>query len=188
MARPQQGAASGQNNPPRPQDFGRENAQDIAHQDLRELSAVLQDIIPTLDRIQNRSPQSAALGVFAQQSVETLAAVSLVSDLGADSLRRLTAYLDANAENFAGLENLAPSVAAAARALAARDYAQAFTLLFDVYRNIAILRLDDPRLPTPGSVPNRLAGESRRPGEDSRRPGEDFRRSGEGNPEASPPN
>jgi hypothetical protein len=163
MARPQQGAASGQN-APRPQENSFENVQ----QDLRELTAVLQDIIPTLDRIQNRSPQSAAQGLFAQQSVETLAAVALVSDLGADSLRRLTAYLDANAENFGGLENLAPVVAAAARSLAARDYAQAFTLLFDVYRNIAVLRLDDPRLPTPGSVKSHLTGASPRSGEAKR--------------------
>jgi hypothetical protein len=163
MARPQQGAASGPTSP-RPQENSFENVQ----QDLRELTAVLQDIIPTLDRIQNRSPQSAAQGLFAQQSVETLAAVALVSDLGADSLRRLTAYLDGNAENFGGLENLAPIVAAAARSLAARDYAQAFTLLFDVYRNIAVLRLDDPRLPTPGSVKSHLTSASPRPGEAKR--------------------
>jgi hypothetical protein len=169
MARPDQGVAFAQN-PPR--------QQDSAHQDLRELTAVLQDILPTLDRIQNRSPQSAALGVFAQQSVETLAAVALVSDVGADSLRRLTAFLDANAENFSGLENLAPLVSAAARSLAARDYAQAFTLLYDVYRNIAILRLDDSRLPTPGSVTSHLAGGSPQPGEQSRR--------GEGREESAP--
>jgi len=139
-----------------------------AHEDLRELTAVLQEIMPILDRIQNRSPQAAALGVYGQSSVETLAAVALVSDLGADSLRRLTAYLDVHSEEFSDLENCAPLLAGAARALAARDYAQAFTLLFHVYRAITILRLEDPRLPAPASVPSRLAIDAARPQDDDR--------------------
>lgn len=121
-------------------------------EDLRALASVLQDIMPVLARIQTRSTQSPGLGFPGQTSVETAAAVALVSDLGADSLRRLTAYLDANAEKFQGLESCAPFVASAARALAARDYAQAFTHLFEVYRIIAVLRSDDPAIPTPGSI------------------------------------
>lgn len=139
------------------------------HEDLRELTAVLQDIMPILDRIQNRSPQAAALGVYSQTSVETLAAVALVSDLGADSLRRLTAYLDAHCEEFSELENCAPMLAGAARALAARDFAQAFTLLFHVYRAITLARLEDHRLPAPASVPSRLAGDAARGAQDDER-------------------
>lgn len=135
------------------------------HEDLRELTAVLQDIVPILDRIQTRSPQVGALGLFGHASVETLAAVALVSDLGADSLRRLTAYLDAHADDCPGLEQCAPVVAAAARALAARDYAQAFTLVFDAYRTITMMRLEDNALPAPGSVTPRLSSERRSQGD-----------------------
>jgi len=119
--------------------------------DTRALMTVFADIMPILDRIQNRSPQAGAL-LFGQTSVETLAAVALVGDLGADSLRRLTAYLDAHAQDFSGLEQCAPLVASAARAMAARNYAQAFALLFDAYRIITLMRLEDNRLPAPGSV------------------------------------
>ena len=121
-------------------------------EDSRFVAAVLRDVLPVLARIQSRSPQSAASASFGQMSTETLAAVAFVSDLGADSLRRLTAYLEANAEKFDGLESCAPLVAHAARALAARDYGQCFNLLFDVYRAIALLRTEEPKLPFPGSV------------------------------------
>lgn len=119
-------------------------------EETRVLAAVFQDIMPVLARIQMRSPPPAA--GFGQMPPETVAAVALVSDMGADSLRRLTAYLDTNAGKFEGLENCAPLVAAAARALAARDYAQSFTLLFDVYRTIAMLRVENAGLPLPGAI------------------------------------
>ena len=131
----QHGAARGADNPA---------------EESRVLASVFQDIMPVLARIQMRSPAPTA--GFGQMPPETVAAVALVSDLGADSLRRLTAYLDAHAGKFEGLENCAPLVAAAARALAARDYAQCFTLLFDVYRTIAMLRAEDAGLPLPGSI------------------------------------
>lgn len=134
------------------------------HEDLRELTAVLADIMPILERIQTRSPQAGAVGPFGQVPAETLAAVALVGDLGADSLRRLTAYLDAHAQNFPGLEQCAPVVAGAARALAGRDYALAFTLLFDAYRIITMMRMEDSKLPAPGSVTPRATGERRAQG------------------------
>lgn len=149
---------------------------DIPGEDSRMLAAVLQDIMPVLARIQTRSPQTIPPGPFGQMSVETAAAVALVADMGADSLRRLTAYLDANAGKFEGLENCAPLVAAAARTLAARDYAQTFTLIFDIYRTIALLRADDQRLPLPGSIMN-VAMEGRK--------GDEARRSDADNQEAS---
>jgi len=120
-------------------------------EDLRVVAALLRDVLPVLTRIQSRSSQSTASVQFGQMSPEAVAAVALVSDLAADNLRRLTAYLDANAEKHEGLESCAPLVANAARALAARDYSQCFNLLFDVYRNIAILRMDDPKMSFPGS-------------------------------------
>ena len=140
---------------------------DNTGEDSRVLAAVFQDIIPVLTRIQTRSPQANQAASFGQISVESAAAVALVSDLGADSLRRLTMYLDVNAGRFEGLENCAPIVAAAARALAGRDYAQTFTLIFDVYRTIALLRAEDQRLPLPGSIKNVSMDERR--SEESRR-------------------
>jgi hypothetical protein len=149
---------------------------DNSGEDSRMLAAVLQDIMPVLARIQTRSPQTVLPGQFGQMSAETTAAVALVSDLGADSLRRLTAYLDAHAGKFDGLDSCAPLVAAAARALAARDYAQTFTLIFDIYRTIALLRADDPTLPLPGSIKN-VAMDGRK--------GDEARRSDDDNQEAS---
>jgi hypothetical protein len=149
-------------------------------EDSRMLAAVFQDIMPVLARIQMRSPQAILPGSFGQMSAESTAAVALVSDLGADSLRRLTAYLDVNAERFEGLENCAPLVAAAARALAARDYAQTFTLIFDIYRTIAMLRADDQKLPLPGSIKN-VAMEGRK-GDEARQSAGDNQESSSGPP------
>jgi hypothetical protein len=128
--------------------------------DLRTLAAVLQDIMPALARIQTRTPPMMTPGPSGPVSVETAAAVAFVSDMGADSLRRLTAYLDANAGKFEGLENCVPLATAAAQALAARDYARSFTMLFDIYRTIALLRCEDPKLPLPGSIKNVSISES----------------------------
>jgi hypothetical protein len=75
------------------------------------------------------------------------AAVSLVGDITADSLRNLSAYLEANAGRHAGLENCVPIVTQAARSFAARDYAQAFNLIWLAYRVIATIRAADPQLP-----------------------------------------
>ncbi len=147
MAYSHQGASRGMENPNQ-------------GEDLRMLAAVLQDIMPALARIQTRTPPVMTPGPSGPISVETAAAVALVSDMGADSLRRLTAYLDAHAGKFEGLENCVPLATAAAQALAARDYARSFTLLFDIYRNIALLRSEDPKLPLPGSIKNVSIGES----------------------------
>jgi len=123
-------------------------------EDLRMVAAVLQDIMPVLTRIQSRAPQTMASDSFNQMPPETVAAIAMVSDMGADSLRRLTAYLDAHAGKVEGLENCAGLAASAAHALAARDYEQCFTLIFDVYRTIALQRNDDPKTPLPGSIKN----------------------------------
>jgi hypothetical protein len=171
MAHSQAGAFNGQ---------GALRGMDNPGEDTRMLAAVLQDIMPVLARIQTRSPQPMAPGLSGPISTETVAAVALVCDLGADSLRRLTAYLDANAGKFDGLENCAPLVAAAARALAARDYAQTFTLLFDIYRTIAMLRVDDQGLPLPGSV--KIVSMEGRKDDAARRSGADDQEASTGQP------
>ncbi|MBV8473542.1 MAG: hypothetical protein JO234_09020 [Hyphomicrobiales bacterium] len=145
---------------------------DLSGDDSRTLAAVFQDIMPVLARIQMRSPQMPAPGTVGHMSAEAVAATALVADLGADNLRRLTAYLDDNAASFEGLEHCAPLVAAAARALAARDYAQTFTLLFDVYRTIAMLRSEEPKLPMPGSIKS-VQMEGRRSGDERGSEGDD---------------
>jgi hypothetical protein len=133
---------------------------------------ILRDIMPVLARLQMRAPQMPSPGPASPLSAEAAAAVALVSDMGADSLRRLTAYLDAHAGKFEGLENCVPLVTTAAHALAAGDYARSFTLIFDVYRAIAVFRADDPNLPLPASI---------KPADMAR--GD----SGETHPDASPP-
>jgi hypothetical protein len=147
MAHSQRGAPSSQNpglnNPPFT--AGAENPA-LGIQD------VLRDIMPVLARLQMRAPQTPQPGPAGPVSAEVTAAVALVSDMAADSLWRLTAYLDAHAGKFATLENCVPLVATAAHALAARDYARCFTVIFDVYRALAIIRADDPDLPMPASI------------------------------------
>ncbi len=67
---------------------------------------ILRDIMPVLARLQMRAPQMPSPGPASPLSAEAAAAVALVSDMGADSLRRLTAYLDAHAGKFEGLRKL----------------------------------------------------------------------------------
>jgi len=116
------------------------------------MQEILQDIMPVLARLQMRAPQMPQPGPSSHLSAETAAAVALVSDMGADSLRRLTAYLDAHAGKFEVLENCVPLVTTAAHALAAGDYARSYALIFDVYRAIAVFRAEDPTLPSPASI------------------------------------
>jgi hypothetical protein len=141
MAPSQRGSRSLDNPDYNPGGFAPSGVQDI-----------LRDIMPVLARLQTRAPQMPSSGRSSPLSAEAAAAVALVSDLGADSLGRLTAYLDAHAGKFERLENCVPLVTTAAHALASGDYARCFTLIFDVYRAIAILRAEDPNLPLPASV------------------------------------
>jgi hypothetical protein len=94
-------------------------------------------------------PFQAGLGnvLIPNPALDHQAAVNLVGDITADSLRNLSAYLEANAGRHAGLENCVPIVTQAARSFAARDYAQAFNLIWLAYRVIATIRAADPQLP-----------------------------------------
>ena len=130
---------------------------DILGDDFGMLASVLQDIMPALARIQARAPRPMSLSglsgrASAQMAPEAVAAVALVCDIGADSLRRLTAYLESHADSHDGLEACVPLIAAAAQALGGRDYAMGFTMIFECYRMIATLRTADPSLPWPGSL------------------------------------
>jgi hypothetical protein len=87
------------------------------------------------------------------------AAVNLVEDITANSLRMLSAYLETYAGQHQGLESCVPIVTQAARCFAARDYAQTLGLIWQAYRVIAALRAGNPQLPPPRG----LAGASSSP-------------------------
>jgi hypothetical protein len=77
------------------------------------------------------------------------AAVNLVEDITADSLRLLSAYLETYAGQHQGLESCVPIVTQAARCFAARDFAQTLGLIWQAYRVITALRAGNPQLPPP---------------------------------------
>jgi hypothetical protein len=76
------------------------------------------------------------------------ASENMMGDMIADSLRSLSTYLEANAKQHAGLESSIPIVTQAAHSFAARDYAQAFNLIWMAYRTIETIRAADPRVPS----------------------------------------
>src|SRR5258708_24837895 len=71
---------------------------------------------------------------FANPALDRQAAENFIGDIIADQLRTLSAYLEANAAQYAGLESCVPIVTQAAHRFAARDYAQAFNLTCLAYR------------------------------------------------------
>ena len=98
--------------------------------------------------------QSGLEGLFgsvapANPMLDHQAAVSLVEDITADSLRMLSAYLETYAGQHQGLESCVPIVTQAARCFAARDYAQTLGLIWQAYRVITALRASNPQLPPP---------------------------------------
>ena len=92
-------------------------------------------------------PGSTANFVIPNPALDHQAAENLVTDIIAGSLRRLSGYLEANAGRYAGLENGVPIVTQAAHRFAARDYAEAFNLIWLAYRTIETVRAADPQLP-----------------------------------------
>jgi hypothetical protein len=82
-------------------------------------------------------------------ALDRQAAENLIGDMIAESLRTLSVYLETNAALHAGLESCVPIVTQAAHRFAARDYAQAFNLIWLTYRAIETVRAADPRIPLP---------------------------------------
>lgn len=126
-------------------------------QDTQKLIALLGNLMPLLLRIQSQGVE--APGPFAEPNlmldnpiVDQQAATSLVEDITADSLRTLSAYLDIYAGRFPGLDNCVAVVTEAAHRFKARDYAQAFGLIWQAYRVITALRAANPQLPPPRAV------------------------------------
>jgi hypothetical protein len=135
---------------------GNPTAPPAAHEgtDTQTLVALLQGLMPLLLHIQ----QSPAFGqlpfqlergnlVVPNAMLDHQAAVNLVEDITADSLRTLSTYLETHAGQHAELQSCVGIVTQAVHCFAARDYAQAFSLIWQAYRTIATLRAINPHLP-----------------------------------------
>lgn len=126
--------------------------------DTQTLIALLGNLMPLLVRLQ-ASPldQPLPFGQFGapfsvpNPALDHQAAVSFVEDMTAGSLHALSAYLETydgrQDARYAGLDSCVPIVAQASRCVAVRDYAQAFALIWQVYRIIAAVRAANPELP-----------------------------------------
>ena len=136
--------------------------------DIQQLVGLLGSLMPLLLRFQSQAfqpqgfpsqilepPFQAGPGNFvglgnvmvSNPALDHQAAVNLVGDITADSLRTLSTYLEAHAPRHAGLESCVPIVTQAAHRFAARDYAQAFDLIWMTYRAIEAIRAADPQVP-----------------------------------------
>jgi hypothetical protein len=127
--------------------------------DIQQLVGLLGSLMPLLQRFQSQAleqpfqPMGGQSGpgnaVVPNPALEQRAAENLIGDIIAESLRTLSAYLETNAGLHAGLEGCVPIVTQAAHRFAARDYAQAFNLIWLAYRAIETIRAADPRVPLP---------------------------------------
>ena len=129
--------------------------------DMQRLAAMLGHLMPLLLRFQSQVLEPAFQGgpdnaVVSNPALDQQAAVSLAGDVTAALLRNLSTYLETNAGQHAGLDSCVPVVTQAAHRFAARDYAQAFNLIWNAYRLIATVRAADPSIP-----PLQAGGETR---------------------------
>ena len=122
--------------------------------DIQQLVGLLGSLMPLLLRFQSQIPEQsfqAVPGNFAipNPTLDRQAAENLIGDIIAESLRTLATYLETNAGLHAGLQSCIPIVTQAAHRFAARDYAEAFNLIWLAYRAIETVRTADPRIPPP---------------------------------------
>jgi hypothetical protein len=140
--------------------------------DIQQLVGLLGNLMPLLLRFQSQAfqPQGSQSQGFQPQAfqaqgpeqpfqvgpgnvvipnpaLDRQAAENLVGDIIAGSLRTLSGYLEANAGRHAGLEGCVPIVTQAAHRFVARDYAEAFNLIWFAYRTIETIRATDPQIP-----------------------------------------
>ncbi len=120
--------------------------------DIQQLVGLLGNLMPLLMRLQSQAfeqPSQTMPGglPIPNPVLDRQAAENMIGDMISESLRALSAFLQANAAQHAGLENCVPIVTQAAHRYAARDYAQAFNLIWLTYRTIETIRAADPRLP-----------------------------------------
>jgi hypothetical protein len=125
--------------------------------DFQQLVGLLGNLMPLLLRFQSQAFQPQAFeqpfrggpgnAAIPNPALDHQAAENLVRDIIAGSLRTLSAYLETNAGRHAGLENCVPIVTQAAQRFAARDYAEAFNLIWLAYHTIETIRATDPQIP-----------------------------------------
>ena len=121
-------------------------------QDMQTLVSLLGSLMPLLLRIQSQAPGqpsqlSPANMMISNPMLDYQAAVTLVEDITADSLRRLSTYLETYAPRHPGLESCVGIVTQAAHCFAMRDYARAFDLILHAYRVVTMARATNPQLP-----------------------------------------
>jgi hypothetical protein len=131
--------------------------------DTETIIGLLGGLMPLLLQLQSQYPGS---GYFAQPGsmssdpafgfgglappspiLDHQAAREMVEDINACALRTLSTYLENYANQHAGLAACIPVVTQAARCFALRDQAQAFALIWQAYRGIAMARAIDPQVP-----------------------------------------
>jgi len=120
--------------------------------DIEQLVGLLSSLMPLLMHFQSQTqqqPYQAGHFVVPDPALDRQAAESLIGDMIAESLRTLSAYLETNAGLYANLQSCIPIVTQAAHRFAARDYAEAFNLIWLTYRAIETIRAADPRIPPP---------------------------------------
>ncbi|MBR0828049.1 hypothetical protein JQ596_21170 [Bradyrhizobium manausense] len=122
--------------------------------DIQQLAGLLGNLMPLLMRLQSQGFEQSFRTMpgnfpIPNPVLDHQASENMIGDMLAATLRSLSAYLEANAAQYAGLEHCGPTVTQAANRLAERDYAQAFNLIWLSYRAIETLRAADPRLPLP---------------------------------------
>ncbi|MBB4369792.1 hypothetical protein GGD63_002582 [Bradyrhizobium sp. cir1] len=122
--------------------------------DIQQLVGLLGNLMPLLLRLQSQGfeqPFRTAPGSFPMPNpaLDYQAAENMIGDMIAETLRSLSAYLEANAAQHAGLENCVAIVTQAANKFTERDFAQAFNLIYFAYRAIEAARAADPRIPLP---------------------------------------
>jgi hypothetical protein len=120
--------------------------------DIQQLAGMLGHLMPLLLRFQSLVQEPAFQGgpdsaIVSNPALDQQAAINLAADITADSLRNLSTYLETNAGQHAGLDSCVPIVTQAAHRFTARDYAQAFNLIWHAYRAIATIRAADPSIP-----------------------------------------
>jgi|SRR5271165_5453406 len=120
--------------------------------DIQQLVGLLGHLMPLLLRLQSQGfeqPFQTMPGYLPMPNalLDRQASENMMGDMIADSLRSLSTYLETNAKQHAGLESCIPIVTQAAHSFAARDYAQAFNLIWMAYRTIETIRAADPRIP-----------------------------------------
>jgi hypothetical protein len=120
--------------------------------DIQQLVGLLGNLMPLLLRLQSQGFEQPFQTMPGNPPITTAmldrqASENMIGDMIAESLRTLSTYLEANAKQHAGLECSIPIVTQAAHSFAARDYAQAFNLIWMAYRTIETIRAADPRVP-----------------------------------------